>query len=99
MITLDKADDIIRSLFEERLEPLIESKYTDADRASGILPMDWLRSHTWYPLKASLQALKTIGTPEAIDLLKRAVVFWMPELDKKQKRTVQKIVAGKEVIQ
>ncbi len=49
----------------------------------------------WYPLKASLQALKTIGTKESIDLLKRSAAFWMPELDKKQKRIVQEIVAQK----
>ena len=48
----------------------------------------------WYPLKASLTALKTIGSPEALDLLSRAVAFWMPELDKKQKRIVEEIAAG-----
>ena len=51
----------------------------------------------WHPLKASLQALKTIGTTEAIDLLNRSVTFWLPELDKKQKRIVEKIAAGKGV--
>ena len=48
----------------------------------------------WYSVKASLSALKTIGSPEALDLLNRAVVFWMPELDKKQKRIVEEIAAG-----
>ncbi|HVK17990.1 MAG TPA: hypothetical protein VM533_13660 [Fimbriiglobus sp.] len=48
----------------------------------------------WHPLKASLRALKTIGTPEALDLLARAVTFWMPELDKKEQRIVREIVAG-----
>jgi hypothetical protein len=49
----------------------------------------------WYPLKASLTALKIIGNEQALDLLKRAVAFWMPELDKKQKRIVEEILAGK----
>lgn len=49
----------------------------------------------WHPLKASLQALKRIGTPEALDLLKRAVAFWNPELDNKQKRIAGEILAGK----
>lgn len=49
----------------------------------------------WNYIKASLQALKTVGTPEALDLLKRAVVFWLPELDKKQARIVQEIEQGK----
>jgi hypothetical protein len=49
----------------------------------------------WYPLKASLFALRAIGTPQAQDLLKRAVAFWSPELDKKQRRIVDEIVEGK----
>jgi len=49
----------------------------------------------WYFIKASLQALKTVGTKEALDLLARSAAFWMPELDKKQKRIIQEIVDGK----
>jgi hypothetical protein len=49
----------------------------------------------WVCLKTSLHALKTIGTPEALDLLKRAAAFWKPDLDKKQRRIVEEIVAGK----
>jgi HEAT repeat protein len=56
---------------------------------------DYIGMTNWYFIKASLQALKTIGTPEALDLLTRSVAFWMPELDKKQKRIVQEIVEGK----
>jgi len=56
---------------------------------------DYIGLTNWYPLKASLQALATIGTSEALDLLKRAVAFWRPELDKKQKRIVHEIVSGK----
>ena len=49
----------------------------------------------WHPLKASLQALATIGTPEALDLLRRAAEFWMPELDKKQKQIVERLLPSK----
>jgi HEAT repeat protein len=49
----------------------------------------------WHPLKASLEALATIGTPEALDLLKRAVEFWTPELDKKQKQIVERLLPTK----
>jgi len=49
----------------------------------------------WHPLKASLEALATIGTPEALDLLKRAAAFWMPELDKKQKQIVERLLPSK----
>jgi len=44
-------------------------------------------------LQASLRGLKTIGTPKALDLLKRTVVFWTPELNKRERRVVEKIVA------
>jgi hypothetical protein len=56
---------------------------------------DHLGLTNWYPLKASLKGLRTIETPGALDLLQRAAAFWMPELDKKQRRIVEEIVAGK----
>jgi len=43
----------------------------------------------------SLKALKAIGTPEALDLFKRAVAFWQPVLDKTHTKQLQKIVATK----
>ena len=46
----------------------------------------------WIPIRASLEALKAIGTPEAIDLLNRAAAFWMPELNKMQRGVVEKIL-------
>lgn len=49
----------------------------------------------WYPLKASLAALRAIGTPQALALLKRATDFWWPELHKKQRRIVVEIAEGK----
>jgi hypothetical protein len=42
-----------------------------------------------------LQALRAIGTPEALDPLKRAAAFWKPDLDKKQQRIVGHIIAGR----
>lgn len=43
----------------------------------------------------SLKALKTINTPEARDLAKRAVAFWRPELDKTHTKQLEKILAKK----
>jgi hypothetical protein len=43
----------------------------------------------------SLKALKTIDTPEARDLAKRAVAFWRPELDKTHTKQLEKILATK----
>ena len=46
--------------------------------------------HTnWYYVKDSLHALKRLGTPKALSLLSRIVVFWWPDLDKKERRYVQ----------
>jgi hypothetical protein len=43
----------------------------------------------WLPLRASMDALQRLATPEALDLLSRIVVFWWPELDKKQRQYVR----------
>jgi hypothetical protein len=47
----------------------------------------------WVPISASLRALKAIGTPEAKDLLHRTAAFWMPELNKMQRRVVEQLLA------
>jgi hypothetical protein len=47
----------------------------------------------WVPICASLRALQTIGTPEAKDLLHRTAAFWMPELNKMQRRVVERLLA------
>lgn len=47
----------------------------------------------WCPLSASLKALKTIGTPEAKNLLQRTAAFWWPELNKMQRRVVEQLLA------
>lgn len=39
----------------------------------------------------SLEALAGIGTPEAIDLFDRAVTFWLPELNKGQRKKVESL--------
>lgn len=43
----------------------------------------------------SLRALKTIDSSEARDLVKRAIAFWRPELDKSHQKEMQKILAKK----
>ena len=45
----------------------------------------------WVPTSASLRALKTIGTPEALDLFERFAAFWEPELNKMQRRVVEQL--------
>ena len=41
----------------------------------------------------SLRALLAVGTPEALDLFERAVVFWRPELNKSQAKQVAALSA------
>ena len=40
----------------------------------------------------SLNALKAVGSPDALDLLKRAAAFWLPELNMKYTKQVNKLV-------
>lgn len=40
----------------------------------------------------SLNALKAVGSPEALSILKRAAAFWLPELNMKYAKQVQKIL-------
>ena len=47
----------------------------------------------WVPISASMRALETIGTPEAKDLLHRMAAFWMPELNKMQRRVIEQMLA------
>jgi hypothetical protein len=44
-------------------------------------------------LIASLQALREIGGKEAKDLMKRAAAFWMPKLNLRYKKEVEKLLA------
>ena len=53
---------------------------------------DFVGLDNWSPISASLRALKTIGTPEAIDLLHRSVTFWIPELNKTQRRVLEQLL-------
>ena len=46
----------------------------------------------WVPISTSLRALKTIGTPEATELLQRTAAFWAPELSKTQRRVVDQLL-------
>jgi len=47
----------------------------------------------WGPISASFRALKAIGTAEAQGLLERTAAFWMPELNKIQRRAVEQLLA------
>jgi hypothetical protein len=48
-------------------------------------------------LIVSLNALNSLGTTEAIDILKRAATFWLPELNMKYAKQVKNIVASAKV--
>ena len=48
-------------------------------------------------LLASLNALKTIGTSDAISILKRAATFWLPDLNAKYAKQVKSIAASAKV--
>ena len=43
-------------------------------------------------LLASLEALRSVGTPEARDLAKRAAAFWMPELNMSEAKKVKALL-------
>jgi hypothetical protein len=58
-----------------------------------VLIKNFVGLDNWVPISASLKALKTIGTPEAKDLLRRTATFWMPELNKMQRRVVEQLLA------
>lgn len=89
---IDPVTDMPQS-YPDCLEALVKID-RENDLIVGLIH-DQIGLTNWYPLKASLEALKAIGTKEALDLLSRSVAFWIPELDKKQKRIVQEIVDGK----
>lgn len=59
--------------------------------------IDYVRDHIGLgnpdDLLDSLNALKTIGTPEAISILKRGAAFWLPDLNMKYAKAVKNIVA------
>lgn len=58
-----------------------------------VLIKNFVGLDNWVPISASLRALKTIGTPDAKDLLNRTAGFWMPELNKMQRRVVEQLLA------
>ena len=90
-----RVDDIcgMPQAYEHCLEALL--KLNPQNTLIVGLIHDHIGLTNWYPLKASLKALQTIGSPEALDLLNRAVAFWTPELDKKEKRIVEELATGK----
>jgi len=50
--------------------------------------------HNWVPISASMRALKVIGTPEALQLLKEMAEFWEPHFNKVEKRVVDKLLSS-----
>lgn len=66
-------------------------------KADDDFVLDYIHNHIGLgctdDLIDSLKALMTIGTPEALDLFRRAVAFWLPELDKTYTKKVQALVA------
>ncbi len=65
-------------------------------KADDELILEYIQMHIGLSdedLLDSLKALNTLGTPEARGLSKRAVTFWLPELDKTHARKVQAIAA------
>lgn len=76
--------------------PQAYSECLDALIAIGADPeavIDLVHSHfghtNWYFVRDSMHALHRLATPKALSLLSRIVVFWWPELDKKERRYVQ----------
>jgi hypothetical protein len=61
--------------------------------------LEYVKAHIGEDLFAALEALKSIGTPEARDIAKRALAFWQPDLNmsetKKAKALVESIGAKK----
>lgn len=58
--------------------------------------VDYIHHHigiSRHDLIHSLKALQTIGTPKALDLFKRAVSFWLPELNKTYTKQVNALAA------
>jgi hypothetical protein len=59
--------------------------------------VDFVQTHVGLSsmdLVSSLEALKAIGTPEARDLAKRALAFWLPELNMSETKKAKAIVAS-----
>jgi HEAT repeat protein len=76
--------------------PQAYSECLDALIAVGADPqavIDLVHSHfghrNWAFVRASMQALHRLGTPKALSLLSRIVVFWWPELNKTERRYVE----------
>ena len=53
-----------------------------------------VRYSNWVPISSSLRALKMIGTKESNILAQQVAEFWMPKLNKMQRRVANKIVDG-----
>jgi hypothetical protein len=50
--------------------------------------------HNWIPISTSMKALRTIGTDDALHLLKRIRDFWYCEFNKTQRRIADELLAA-----
>jgi HEAT repeat protein len=100
----DAVDDLLAAAVRIDDVSRMPQAYPECVRAlAAIQPDHWelptviktfIGLDNWVPIRASLEALKAIGTPESLDILRRAAAFWMPELNKMQRRVVQEIIAN-----
>jgi len=62
----------------------------------GLLPLirKYVRFDNWLFLAASLRALKVVGTPEALALMHEEAGIAVPELNKQQRKNMERIVNG-----
>lgn len=73
----------------------MEAMVAIAPRYCYVFPLikNFIGLDNWIPLSASLKALKKIGTPEARELLHLAADFWIPQLNVRQRRFVEQLLA------
>jgi hypothetical protein len=70
------------------LDALVKLEYEPDDL------IDFVQTHIGleFSLIDSLEALRSVGTPEARDLAKRALAFWLPELNMSETKKAKAIV-------
>ncbi|HEY7088856.1 MAG TPA: hypothetical protein VH518_12250 [Tepidisphaeraceae bacterium] len=56
--------------------------------------LEFVSTHIGFDLLHSLEALAAVGTPEAHDLAKRAVDFWLPELNMTETKKAKALLAS-----
>lgn len=97
----DAMDDLLTAA--ARIDPVFRAPQAYAECIEAMASIDPSNPHlvhlikqfvdldNWIPISGSLRALKTIGTPEALDLFERMAGFWEPELNQMQRRVVEQL--------